>query len=81
MAEIGCIFWSAQIFLLLKGIGSDSNIFYNIIQKILTKKKKLFSKFSWFKLYVYKFCMIMCIDTASWTTVWNWVHVASPTRR
>ena len=33
--------------------------FYDMNQKILTKKKAYFQNFSWFQFYVYKLCMIL----------------------
>ena len=45
--------------------------FYNMNQKILTKKV-YFQIFSWFQFYIYKLCMIMCIVIAPQTTVVNW---------
>ena len=38
--------------------------FYDMNQKILTKKKGYFQNFSWFQFYIYKLCMIMCIGIA-----------------
>ena len=52
----------------LKGIVHDyNNIFYDINQKIFTRNG-YFQNFSWFKFFVYKLWMIMCIGNAPYAT-------------
>ena len=52
-------------------------LFYDMNQKILTKKKKksYFQNFSWFQFYIYSLLthdyLIMCIGIAPSTTVLN----------
>ena len=48
----------------LKGIVSDSNNIFLWHKAEDINKKGYFQHFSWFQFYVYKLCMITCIDIA-----------------
>ena len=52
-----------------KGIVSDSNSIFLLHESEDINKKAYFQNLSWFQIYVYNLCMIVCIGIAPYTTV------------
>ena len=46
----------------IKGISSDSNNIFLWLESEDVNKKAYFQNFSWFKFYVFKLCMVMCVS-------------------
>ena len=58
------VYWIKEMF-------SDSSNIFLWHESVDTKKKAYFWNFSWFQVYIYKLCMIMCASLLDRLLYWN----------